>query len=671
MTIQFSYPGVYIQEFTPGAPIQGVGTSTAAFIGVALRGPIHRPTLIQSWDAFVATFGGFPTSPPYSHLAQGVYGFFLNGGTTCYVVRHGIGQMAWANLTDRGAGEPLLVVRAREDGILGNNIAVQVTESSRLASALEAAGSGDTSLAFFHTDAIPVTSIDTPETRPLLTVTETINRLFFPGDRVLLENGGGTTHHGIVQVVLGTNQIRLETPLPAAWVAASTTVRLDDLIAGQRTFRLVIPDGLRLNHALPVGSVVRIWKDGAGEEFGVVATSSGDTVTLERGLSRVYLLDAPPPQLETLEFDLIVNDTATGRVETFPQLSTHPTHPSYWKTVNSRLITLEEPVTPPAVIPPDPRPLVTPQNLANGEDDHRATASSELISQARTLLGLLEPIDEISLVAVPGATDQAVQQAVFEHCVKMKDRFAILDSHPVSSGVGIETQLEGVIEDSGFAALYYPWILVHSSVTGQSLQGKKKVEMELWPPSGHIAGIYARTDAQRGVHKAPANTPVFGALGVERKMTDEEQGRLNLKGINVIRVFPGRSQPIVWGARTTATTTNTNWQYVNIRRLFLFLEESIEEGIRWAIFEPNNLQLWSKLKRSITEFLTRVWRDGALFGETAEDAFYVRIDEALNPPSERALGRLYIEIGLRPSYPAEFIVVRIGIWQGGSEIGES
>ena len=125
---------------------------------------------------------------------------------------------------------------------------------------------------------------------------------------------------------------------------------------------------------------------------------------------------------------------------------------------------------------------------------------------------------------------------------------------------------------------------------------------------------------------------------------------------------------MLWGARTTAT--DRNWQYVNVRRLFLYLEESIQEGIRWAVFEPNNLQLWQKLKRTITEFLARVWRDGGLFGATQEEAFYVRIDETLNPFSEQALGRLNIEIGVRPAYPAEFIIVRIGIWPGGSEATE-
>ena len=131
-------------------------------------------------------------------------------------------------------------------------------------------------------------------------------------------------------------------------------------------------------------------------------------------------------------------------------------------------------------------------------------------------------------------------------------------------------------------------------------------------------------------------------------LSDGQHGPLNLQGINVLRIFPGTAQVIVWGARTTVDKDVTDWIYVNVRRLMLFIEESIEEGIRFAVFEPNNLALWQKLKRTITEFLTRVWRDGALFGAKPEQAFYVRIDEALNPPSMRALGRLYIEIGCGP-----------------------
>jgi uncharacterized protein len=263
------------------------------------------------------------------------------------------------------------------------------------------------------------------------------------------------------------------------------------------------------------------------------------------------------------------------------------------------------------------------------------------------------------LVGAPGATDPVVQQALIDHCADLQDRFAVLDSAPGLDITGVTNQFGQVRSTKGYAALYYPWITVNNPSTGAQ---------ETWPPSGHILGVFARTDAERGVHKAPANTNIRGAVGLTEQLSDSEQGPLNLLGINILRVFPGQSQPVVWGARTTAGDLDTNWLYVNVRRLFIYLEQSIDRGIRWAVFEPNDLSLWAKLKRSISDFLTQAWRDGALFGAKPEDAFYVRIDEALNPPSTRALGRLYIEVGVVPTYPAEFIVLRIGIWDGGSEI---
>jgi uncharacterized protein len=351
-----------------------------------------------------------------------------------------------------------------------------------------------------------------------------------------------------------------------------------------------------------------------------------------------------------------------GTVETFGPLSTNPKHPSYWSTVASELVSLSAPAEPPTPAADDPRPAAGVYNLANGAADDRAAASDGLVNNPTASLDLLKPLQDVSIVVVPGVTDTGVQAALVAHCEAQYDRFAILDPMPEADIEGIQNQFAMVRSANGFGALYYPRITVRNPATGAT---------ELWPPSGHLAGIYARTDQTRGVHKAPANTNIRGALGVERRLTNEEQGPLNLMGINVLRVFPGQGQPLVWGARTTAGDLDRNWQYVNIRRLFIFLEQSIERGIRWAVFEPNDLALWQKLKRSISEFLTQVWRDGALFGAKADEAFYVRIDEALNPPSTRALGRLYIEVGVVPTYPAEFIVLRIGIWQGGSEVSES
>ena len=279
------------------------------------------------------------------------------------------------------------------------------------------------------------------------------------------------------------------------------------------------------------------------------------------------------------------------------------------------------------------------------------------------------PINDVNFIAVPdrptatGETMLPVQQALIAHCEFMGDRFGIMDSDPgvpLYGAGSIEMQRAGLDSTNGYAALYYPWLQVLPDTGSRPI---------MVPPSGHVAGVFARVDNNRGVFKAPANEIVAGALGVERRMSLTDLGQLNLQGIDVINVFQNGGQPYVWGARTTAT--NTNWQYVNIRRLFLYLEVSIQQGVNWAVWEPNNLQLWQKLKRSITDFLTRAWRDGALFGAKAEDAFYVRIDDVLNPFSEQQLGRLHIEIGVRPTYPAEFIIVRIGIWDGGSQVSEA
>jgi phage tail sheath protein FI len=280
----------------------------------------------------------------------------------------------------------------------------------------------------------------------------------------------------------------------------------------------------------------------------------------------------------------------------------------------------------------------------------------------------------VNFIAIPdrptaaGQSMLTVQQSLITHCELMADRFAVLDSDPGVELFGapvapatstLEQQRRGLDSTRGYAGLYAPWLRVIPENDGPPI---------LVPPSGHVCGIFARSDASRGVHKAPANEIVNGSLGVERRISLIEQGQLNLIGINIVQVFQDGGRPILWGARTTAT--DTNWQYVNIRRLFLYLEESIQEGIKWAVFEPNNQALWQKLKRTLTDFLTRSWRDGALFGAKAAEAFYVRIDDALNPFSEQQLGRLHIEIGVRPSYPAEFIIVRIGIWDGGSEVSE-
>jgi hypothetical protein len=211
--------------------------------------------------------------------------------------------------------------------------------------------------------------------------------------------------------------------------------------------------------------------------------------------------------------------------------------------------------------------------------------------------------------------------------------------------------------DTQYAALYYPWIKV-ADMTGSN------GAMRLVPPSGHMAGIYARSDAERGVHKAPANEVVSGANGLAVQVTKGEQDMLNPIGVNCIRSFPGRGIR-VWGARTLSS--NPAWRYVNVRRLFNMIEESIERGTQWVVFEPNDPDLWARVRRDVRAFLSVVWRSGALFGTTAADAFYVKCDQETNPPETRDLGQLIVEVGIAPVKPAEFVIFRISQWTGGGE----
>jgi phage tail sheath protein FI len=261
-------------------------------------------------------------------------------------------------------------------------------------------------------------------------------------------------------------------------------------------------------------------------------------------------------------------------------------------------------------------------------------------------------IDEIAIVAAPGSTSQAVLEKLSSHCQELGDRVAIFDAPQ------IVTTLEPGATDmpgaSNYAALYYPWIQVLDPATNQ----KKYV-----PPSGHIAGIYARVDAQRGVHKAPANEVILGAIGLETALTRAKQDGLNPQGVNCIRNLNGNI--LVWGARTWGGDPNGEFKYVNIRRLFNYLRESIDEGTQWVVFEPNSPELWARVRRSVTAFLTMVWRSGALFGATPEEAFFVQCDQETNPPEVRDAGQLIVKIGVAVVKPAEFVIFELSQWSGG------
>lgn len=264
----------------------------------------------------------------------------------------------------------------------------------------------------------------------------------------------------------------------------------------------------------------------------------------------------------------------------------------------------------------------------------------------RTGLAAFKEINNVSIMAIPGVTDPAVQLALVTHCTNTGASFAVLDvPRELTKPNDVLTHKEKI--DSDYAALYHPWIQVYDSLN------KKPAYI---PPSGAVAGIYARSDIERGVHKAPANEVVYNAIGLEVLYNKAEQDILNPAGVNLIRALPGQGIR-VWGARTTSS--NSLWKYVNVRRLFIYLEESIKAETNWAVFEPNDEMLWSRVGRTIRAFLRDMWRNGALVGSTEDQAFFVNIGRDTMSQNDILNGRLICEIGVAPSRPAEFVIFRI------------
>ena len=287
-------------------------------------------------------------------------------------------------------------------------------------------------------------------------------------------------------------------------------------------------------------------------------------------------------------------------------------------------------------------------------------------------LKALETVDEIAILAAPGFTDAASYTAILGHCERLHDRVAILDSPEVVEDINdllnVATEKPGGTHeksgnrprnsDDGFGSFYYPWITVRDP-----LSPTLRVNAA---PSGHIAGIWARSDSTRGVHKAPANELVRGALSLTHALSRDEIGLLNDAGVNSLRFF-SREGIRVWGGRTLAASSS-EWRYLNVRRLFNMIEESIVDSTRWIVFEPNDYTLWKSIRRDITAFLTLLWRDGALMGRTPQEAFFVKCDEETNPSESIDRGYVVTLIGIAPVKPAEFIVFRIRQHQRGPEI---
>jgi phage tail sheath protein FI len=386
------------------------------------------------------------------------------------------------------------------------------------------------------------------------------------------------------------------------------------------------------------------------------------------GLS-VAVSEASQPGDDTFKLEV----RKDGKVEeTFDNLTTRRGAANVATVLakRSKLVALEDPQRPVVAAPKKG----TTVELRGGTLTVPTRVGSESYvgdTDSRTGLSSFEAIDEITMVAVPDLMSahqrgllsdddvKGVQLAMIAHCELMSDRVAILDPPPgLNAQQLIRWRSDFAGYDSKYATLYWPWV--------QTMDPTQGAKVTL-PPSGHVAGVWARSDQARGVHKAPANEVVRGAIALQTAITKGEQELLNPLGVNCLRSFPAQGIRI-WGARTLSS--DPEWRYLNVRRLFNFIEESILAGTNWVVFEPNDHYLWESVQRVVGAFLQQVWRSGALMGRTPEEAFFVKCDAENNPPESRDEGNLVVEIGVAPVKPAEFVIFRISQFSQGAALDE-
>jgi Bacteriophage tail sheath protein len=382
----------------------------------------------------------------------------------------------------------------------------------------------------------------------------------------------------------------------------------------------------------------------------------------------VSVAEASEPDEHTFRLDVLVGGKVT---ESFDNVTVKRGGQNVATVVakQSKLISLEQTKGGALTVPKKDSVV----SLAPGADAPVPLTPASYVGDPieRTGIGGFEAIDEITMVLAPdlmsalerGLIDldgvKAVQLAMIAHCELMSDRVAILDPPPGLNSQQVKEWRSDIAGyDTKYGTLYWPWISALDQATGN---------LKPLPPSGHLAGIWARSDETRGVHKAPANEVVRGAVALMTVTSRSEQEQLNPLGVNCIRAFPGQGIR-VWGARTLSS--DPEWRYINVRRLFNFIEESILNGTNWVVFEPNDEYLWSSVRRVVGAFLQGIWRSGALVGSSASQAYYVKCDEENNPPESRDAGNLIVEIGVAPVKPAEFVVFRISQMPQGSALDE-
>jgi len=722
-------PGVYIEEQDTGPePIEGVSTSITGFVGVTQRGPLdtNPPVLVTSFPEYQRTFGSyftpaFSTSPPsgdgdsYNLLPHAVAGFFNNGGQLLYIKRVASAltpptSAAVSNL-ENNAASPTLMTRLTSTAVPGTST-IQVASMRGIQNGtqitLTQVKNGVTSVS----GTLTVASYSDQQssvmlTAPLPAPTPAVANYDWQYTTVALTGGTGVNGAGTPLVpVPNSSEFLLQAANPGAWGNTVQTQGIGILLQitpSSRTqaqvsgIQNVAPDTsnlVQLNSAANfyAGAIVE-FNTTTEKFYGKVLSVTGSSIQLVLQPAQTYALPpaqvtainndltatpAIPVTVRTCEFDI---NASYGNVhESFRGLTLDNTTPYYFANaiINGSSL-LSVPYVSGTTLPSDETtldPSTMPvasdgQNVVlSGGTDGACPLSSDFAGLDlgpgnRTGIAALVDAQEISIIAAPGITDQTTQMALITQCETLRYRFAVLDPAPTSTGGTpsmTDIQNQRNLYDTHYAAIYYPRIVVSDPLNGNPLTV---------PPSGHMAGIYAQTDATRGVWKAPANVVINGILSLETKLNKGDQDILNPEpnNINALRDFTAQGRGLrVYGAR--CITSDTEWMYINVRRLFIFIEASLDQGTQWAVFEPNDQQLWNRLIQSVSSFLTTIWQQGGLMGATADQAFFVKCGLDTMSTDDIENGRLIMLVGIAPVFPAEFVIIRIGQWAGGSSVQE-
>jgi phage tail sheath protein FI len=674
----YQTPGVYYERVDANAlGIAAIRTDITGFVGIAQRGPLHIPVPVKSWRQFQSYFGDFTGA---GYLSYAVRGFFENGGKRCWVVRIASDIAATATMTLQDFNhQDIWRIEAFSPGVWGNDLEILVRETHR-AQTLTDPGTSE------------------PEYSIVASTTG-----FARGTHVRLTQGTKTSWKIVSDVDAGEKNLAGEKRL--IWIHKKPEMRRhywDDKNSKMQAYYDDTPlTGFVANLPILVESV----------EYILLVRERGRLIRVYEDLSLVPDHERYGPRvLEKLEVPKEMDITKTLPIAPEPivikEMRDPEEKPLDWLAPLA--------VTPDLTIPleggADGLALLSIYDFI-GEEVSQMD-SDVLKQQKQRGLRTLEDIDEVAIVAVPDIhiqplaissksplppcvpdpclpsgplppaiprkpsvgdlppvfTEQEifqVQSALIQQCEKRRDRIALLDPPFAAArddvlGVGAVRAWRSRF-DSKYAAFYYPWLRVVDPLRSSAAL------MRDIPPSGHVAGQYAQTDFQFGVHKAPANAPLVWIQDVTVVVGDTVHGILNPAGINVIRPLAGRGIRI-FGARTMSS--DQDWRFVNVRRLLMMIEKAIYVSTQWAVFEPNNTFTRAKLDLSLTSFLLSLWQKGALMGDVAKDAFYVKCDEANNPETERSNGRLLAEVGVAPSQPFEFIIIRVGRSNNEFEITE-